>query len=206
MKKTNNTTINTIGCNNIIDGAFVPESGQMNRAQGAQNALRQEAGAAPVISFGDLFDKGWKVSAKHFGIPANGEHEVVINCDPEPRKGKDGSYYVKFELYEEATGLIWTTAGINQSDLTNLFNTISAYNNGMLAGKSPVQSLNFLKKHSFKAWTVVTGPKKVATYFNEEKYDKRCYVIAQEASRKVDKKMEADLEANRENGEIPFDA
>ena len=198
MKKTNNTsTTNTIGCGNIIDGAFVPEAGQMNRAQGAQNALRQEAGAAPTISFSDLFDKGWKVSAKHFGIPANGEHEVVINCDPEPRKGKDGSYYVKFELCEVATSLVWESTGINQSELGNLFNAISAYNNGMLAGKSPVQSLNFLKKHSFKVWTIRTEPKKVATYFSEDKYDKRCYVIAKEASRKEDKKMEAELETSK---------
>jgi len=188
---------NNIGCDNLIDNAFVPEAGQGNRAKSAQNALREEAGFAPVVSFSDLFDKGWKVSAKHFGKPANGEHEVIISCDPEPLKGKDGSYYVKFELCEEATGLTWMTTGINQSELSNLFNAISEYNNGIIAGKDPIQSLSFLKKHAFKVWTIETEPKKVVTYFNEKKYDRRCYVIAREASQKVDKKMEAELEASK---------
>lgn len=190
-----NNTMNkkNIGIDNLVDNTFVPEAGQNHRAKSQQNALREEAGFTPEVSFADLFDKGWKVSAKHFGIPVNGEHGVVIGGEPEIHRGKDGSFYVKFELYEKETGLAWMSTGINQSDLGNLFNTISAYNDGMLARKSPVQSLNFLKTHDFKVWTVITEPNKSVTYFNEEKYDKRCYVLSKQASEQKDEKMEAEL-------------
>lgn len=167
--------------NFIVGSAFVPEANQNHRSTNQQNALREEAGCEPEVSFADLFTKGWKVSARHFGVPKNGEHLVVLGNEPEVHKSKDG-FYVKFELYEKSSGLVWMSTGINQKDLENLFNTISAYNNGMLAMKSPVQAMNYLKTHEFRVWTVVTEPGKAVSYFNEEKYDKRCYVLAKQAS------------------------
>lgn len=192
---THNTKKNNIGCDNLVDNVFVPEAGQNYRAKTQQNALREESGARPAISLSDLFDKGFKVSAKRFGTPEEGLHIVTIDGEPEVRNGRDG-YYVEFELVEKNTGLCWKTF-INQSNLSQMLADISYFNNGMLAGKTGMGAINFLKTHEFNCWTLLTEKGSNATYFNETKYNKRLYVM--ELNRE---KMMPEAPAPEE---VPFD-
>lgn len=192
---TNNTKKNTIGCDNLVDNVFVPQAGENYRAKNMQNALREEVQAAPAISFADLFDKGFKVSAKHFGTPEQGLHIVNLDGEPEIRKGRDG-YYVEFGLVEVRTGLCWKTF-VNQQSLTQMLADISFYNNAMLARKTPTQALNFLKNHDFNVWVLQTEKGSTATYFNEERFSKRLYVM--ELNRE---KMKPEAPAPEE---VPFD-
>ena len=193
MKKTN-TTINTIGCDNLIDNAFVPEAGTAG-ATGKNNSekLRLEAGIAPTLSLDDLFSANYKVGTEYAGTPSDGMHIVVIKGTPEVRKGKD-SNYVELELGEITkagkTGLCWKTF-VNAADLGKMLEDINYHNKGIISGLSGAKAIAHLGKVEFCVWTITSekDSSKAYTYFNKEKYDKRVYAMRLEADRKDMRKL-----------------
>lgn len=197
MKKTNNT-INTIGCDNIIDNAFVPNEDK-----------------APALTIADFFDNDYKVNKRHFGVPAVGEHRVVLDGEPEVRKNDDGNYYFVLNLMDEK-GLCWKTFA-NPENLNQTLETISFFNEGMLANKKGMVAINYLQGHKFSCWVLKNEKGKAYTYFDKAKYDKRIYVMSRNEERKelgaLREKERADNKARmaeeakmgRENDEIPFD-
>lgn len=160
---------NNIGCNNLIDNAFVP-----NCEGNVQNRLREEAQAPVVLKVGDLFSKGFKVDKKRIGNPEEGLNNVTFSALPEVKEGKSGAYMV-IEL-ENALGLCWKTY-VNSQYAEKMLQDISYYNEGMLAGLTPMKALNKLTSHVFSCWILNDENGKVVTYFNEDKYNRRLYAM-----------------------------
>lgn len=172
--------INTIGCDNLIDNAFVPEAGQQGaRAPEQKNALRQEVGAPLIreeeqLSFSDLCSKGATVTKEFFGTPASGKHIIKVR-DAVILKGYDG-HYVKFTLVDINSNCCWYL-NVSGGKLMQVLATISEQNNGLLAGLNPDEAIKHLKANSFNCWTTFTEKGKLATYFNEDKFNSFTYFL-----------------------------
>lgn len=203
MKKTN-TTINTIGCDNLVDNTFVPEAGTAgNRGSNNSEKLRADAGMAPTLGIADLFSKGYKVNAQYAGTPKDGMHYVIINGEPSVRKGNNGAY-AEIELKEITAdgdfGLCWKTF-VTAENLPKMLEDINYYNSGIISKLSGMNAIARLYKTDFAVWTIKSekDSNKVYTYFNKAKYDKRLYAMSLEAERKEEKmqrnKERADNEA-----------
>lgn len=166
---------NTVGINNIIDNAFVPQAESNKRASTMQGAIREDAGARPALSLGDLFSKDFRIDASRAGKPEDGLHIVKFAGEPEVKQGKDGAY-VQFELCDQDTGLCWITY-INASDLEKMLQDISYFNNGIVACMWPMEAIAKLRFNEFGCWTLTTERGTTATYFNQTKYNKRVYAM-----------------------------
>lgn len=198
-------SFNNIGCNNLVDTAFVPEAHTGKRADGNTNALREEAGEYIVLSLNDLFDSDFTIGTKKEGTPPQGLHVVIIDGEPEVKRGRNG-LYVEFDLFEKASGFCWKTF-VNQDALKQMLADISFYNNGMLSGKSGIQAINFLKTHPFNCWTLQTEAERTATYFNSEKFGRRIYVIENEkAKREKAEHKRAEQTAEKEKNDSAVSA
>lgn len=178
--KTNSKkNINTIGCDNLIDSAFVPGEER-----------------EPVLTIADFFDADYKVDKRHPGKPAVGAHKVVLDGEPEVHKDDEGNIYFTFNLMNE-DGLCWKTF-ISKDNLTQTIESISYFNKGMLANKKGMAAINFLQGHSFYCWVLENEKGKALTYFNETKYNKRIFAMSLNAEREEEKKRREKERADRE--------
>ena len=177
---TNNTKkTNTIGCDNLIDNAFVPENTQAhqyNRTDDIRRAAREDAGIAPALSWADMFDDDFSVNEKYRGVPEEGVHMVKFDGEPVVRSGRNNSKYMAIDLVETKTGCCWTV-NVNQENLKDTLNAINYNNTNLLKGLNPTQMLYKLIETEFTCWTLQTEKGTTATYFDAIKYSKRLYVM-----------------------------
>lgn len=167
--------INTVGIDNLIDNAFVPQAESNKRADSMQGAIREEAGARPTLSLSDLFSKDFKLDAKRAGKPEDGLHIVKFAGEPEVKQGRDGAY-VEFELCDQDNEICWKTF-VNASDLEKVLQDISYFNDGIIACMWPMEAIAKLRFNEFNCWTLTTERGTTATYFNQTKYNKRVYAM-----------------------------
>ena len=221
---TTNNTMNkkNIGIDNLIDGIYAPEvtpHHRFERDEKMQNALRFESGEnkvegeEPVFSLEDIFGMDFKVQKGFFGTPEAGTHTVKLNKAPEIKKGSNG-LYMKLELIDAITGCMWNTF-VKAEDAHKMLADISHYNNGLLARKDANAAFETLQNKKFLCWTLQTEKGTTATYFNEERFNKRLWVVsALEGKYELNKLKQKEREDNKarmaeeaQNGreEIPFD-
>lgn len=178
---TNTTKKNTIGCDNLVDNAFVPVSGQNYRAPRQQDAIREEAGfkpakpEPPVFTLDDLFEQNYRVEKGFFGTPELGVHTVKLR-EYKICTGRDDRPYMKLTFMDLKTFCCWDV-NVGAERLPQMLSDISFSNKGLLSGKSYKDAFNIMKQKKFDVWTIVSEKGKLATYFNKDSYERRLYVV-----------------------------
>lgn len=120
----------------------------------------------------------------------NGEHKVKI-YEITPRQSKDASQpdYVIIDFADEDTRQIWSTIVSMDSSFGDWLYNINMYNVGIINGLTRSKAVGKLQTTAFKVWTVKDLDKKtnkvrVNTYVDEERYNRKCFAMQMNESRK----------------------
>lgn len=146
-----------VGCTNLVDAAFVPNSDDDDEV-------------IPTIVDDDdedvVIQKGFR------GDPDDGMHNIILVEYPDRQPGRNGnSDYRIFHFRDVKLFNEWTVF-VSEDDLLKRLQEISYNNRGMLSGLTKKKAFASMMVNPIACWTVKNQKGRVVTYFDEHHFNK----------------------------------